>query len=87
MNVDYTVKQRQGDISNDFTRKKISRESAGDKQECESSQAEGSQAANTGQRLQGQTAFMDLQVKMQVLGKCFKMCNVVFCTILQLFSE
>ena len=32
-------------------------------------------------------ALMDLQVKMQVLGKCFKMCNVVFCTILQLFSE
>ena len=32
-------------------------------------------------------ALMDLQVKMQVLRKCLKMFNVVFCTILQLFSE
>ena len=31
-------------------------------------------------------ALMDLQVKMQVLGKLFQLCNVVFCMILQLFS-
>ena len=50
------MKRRQGDISNYFTKKKISRQSADDQQECESSQAECSQAANTGQHLQGQTS-------------------------------
>ena len=56
LNVDYSMKRQQGDISNYFTKKKISRQSAVDQQECESSQAECSQAANTGQHLKGQTS-------------------------------
>ena len=36
--------------------KKMYKESAGDQQQCETSQAECSQAADTGQHLQGQTS-------------------------------
>ena len=87
MNADYSMKRRQGDISNFFTKKKISRQSADDQQSVRGVKLNAAKQLTQANISRARPALMDRQVKTQVLGKCFKTCNVVFCMILQLFSE